>query len=1271
MAKPQWTYPSRTSLGIIQERRQTTIPVLVFDNEDRSTVETINFENFVDSTILPNYSNDKFFWIQSIGLAQTPWLGEGADCTRYSPKAQSYVFKFPRDQITIDGESTTVVPRRNFYKDKDNNLQPFVVDEFFGVAINGVPFKSPKTNRIVRMGEKYYTENSYIMPCQEILGGLPYSIGPNQYPANDYFVDGSGVIESDRKFFYQSDPRLLYSKDPTKHSPIIGYAFDGNPIYGPFGYADPLPQTETDPATGKLRIQGNPALKVMKSSYRLTEVQRENHTLPDGTFIEDFVYQSGLGDLDEHNGRFCKTPEYPGGIYAYFITVDPDDVNLPRYPYILGPTYYEEPLLPNGEFKFPGDISLEVISGQIPRGMRIEGLTITGVPFEVENIKQFRFVLRARNADGFSDRTYTLTVDGPDSPVWETPTGDLEIGTRGTRTDEEIGILDIIAVTGNTAIKLTSVIDIQRDSVVTCPDYPNSIALSTSVVSINSITKTLTLSKPLIGVIPNGTELLFKYTRYHSNLYVLDNQYVNYQLNAVDSDTATGSKLKYYIPPRGGVLPPGLTLSEDGVISGFTEALLANEQVEFNGNYDMQLYDKYGYDYGVRPYNGFDSFLYDTVFYDYSDASVSPRKINRYYQFIVRVTDGINYSDRRFRIFLVGDDFFRADVTYMNVGNSTFTADSTPIRAPFWLTPSYLGRRRANNYITTYLDVYDSSTLSGQLAYVLDPVNNDGTPSQLPPGMRLDQITGEIYGDVPYQPAVTKTYKFSVRAINYDNNNPLHTYAKLSKNTSKAGRNILYLNDVLNLQLNSLVTQPPGAKYITPGSIITAIDPINNTVTLNTLILQDIPAGQKFLFNYLVSSAKTFTIDIMGEIDSTIRFITAGDLGTIPANFISELNVEAVTTVPNATLSYSLVGGKLPPGLTLVSDGTIQGKVNQYATEDTPGLTTFDGATTTIDRGSTTIDRQFTFIVLAQDQFQYSAVTKIFTVTVTTPNDLLYSNIFVKPFLSREKRETLSGFFSNTDIFEYNLLYRPTDPEFGIQSQLKMLVYAGIETRKAEEYAAALGRSSRKKYRFGRVKKAVAKTPGTNKVIYEAVYVEVIDDLENSKGSVSKEIITRFTDSPITVNQSTRDLWDSEITDNNIAQSNLDILNRIWMQDNIMTADFSGQLVSDINKSNVFGNSTTNIRGEISKLGETEKNFRPLWMRTPQSFSGIAERYVKGIVLCYVKPGNGDRIINNIKNLGVDFKSIDFTVDRIIIDSVKDEQGDKYIAFGAREIING
>ena len=923
MGIPVWAYPSNYNLGTnpntnqvtpFSERTTLNIPIIVYDEEDRSSLETQIFDNAVDSTKLPTYSDSTFFYVKSNGLPQTEWLGQPTNLNAYTPLSQKYVFKIPREGINILGETTTVTPRRQTNTSTDG---------FFGIAIDGVPLKSPNSGIIAEIGGIKYTENAALYPIQAYQDDSTDPWGP--------FADGSGIIRSDRKFHYLTDPRFLYEKDPTKHSPIIGYAFDGNPIYGPYGYVDPLTENETNPETGKLRIKGNPAIKVMESSYKISERQRPNGTLSDGTFIEDFEYVQGLGDLDEYNHRYCRTPEYPGGTHAYFVTVDPNDTYLPRYPYILGPKFYYEPLLPNGNFEFPGDISLEVISGNLPPGLRIEELNIVGTPFEVPTERNFRFVLRATNVSGLSDRTYYIPIEGADKPVWVTPSGDLALGAQGDRSEVVNRTLAQQANIGNFILKLTSVRSLLKSSVVSSRDYPNSFASDTKITSIDTVSKTVSLSKPVNQIVPWGTRLTFTSNFKHVNLFVLDGDYVNYQLSAIDQDLATGQKLTYYIPPRGGSLPPGLSLSEDGIISGFPEPILMNELGDINGNYDMHLYDKYAYDYGVRPYNGFDSFLYDNTIFDFSDLVRNPRKLNRYYSFIVRAFDGQYYEDRQFRIFVIGDDLFRADTTIMEVGTRVYTADVTPIRKPIWLTPSYLGKRRANNYITTFLDVYDVNTLRGAIGYVLDPVNPDGTASKLPLNMTLDQITGEIYGDVPYQPAVTKTYKFTVRAIRYDPDNPIYGVAKVTSGVNSSNQSVLKLDSILDLRLDSLITPPQGSNYIIPGTVITAIDPVTKSVTLSTKIINTIPSGTRFTFSYVVSSAKTFTLDIIGEIDSTIRFITEGDLGEIAANYVSDLYVQAISNVQKAVLNYTLIGGRLPPGLKLVNDGTIQGKVRQFS----------------------------------------------------------------------------------------------------------------------------------------------------------------------------------------------------------------------------------------------------------------------------------------------------------------------------------------------------
>jgi hypothetical protein len=271
-------------------------------------------------------------------------------------------------------------------------------------------------------------------------------------------------------------------------------------------------------------------------------------------------------------------------------------------------------------------------------------------------------------------------------------------------------------------------------------------------------------------------------------------------------------------------------------------------------------------------------------------------------------------------------------------------------------------------------------------------------------------------------------------------------------------------------------------------------------------------------------------------------------------------------------------------------------------------------------------------------------------------------------------RTALIAFFSDTSIFETRSIYRSSDPNFGIQNELKMLLYSGIESKVISAYVSAFGRSSRKKFRIGNVKKAVAKTPGTNDVIYEVVYLEILDNLENENGSVSASIKTALLNHIIQVNQGRRDIIDSELFDDNLSNifsMSIDQLSGILIQDKVLTVDFGGQRVSDSNKSDIFGNSVTNLRKILESIGETERKYLPLWMRTPQTFSGIEQGFIKAVPICYCIPGTADNIILNIKNSGFDFKMIDYTIDRAIIDSVIGDTGDKYIAFAAREVING
>jgi len=168
----------------------------------------------------------------------------------------------------------------------------------FGVAVNGVVLDPGAAEFWMgdrRIGWQY-----------EALGGA-VALGLDTNHAH---------VQPDGKYHYHGIPTGLLSqaKDQAGHSPLIGWAADGFPIYALRGYSDPK-----DPESKVVEL---------KSSYLLKKGNRPGNgqTGPtgkhDGTFVNDYQYLKGEGDLDECNGRFCVTPEFPKGTYAYFLTED-------------------------------------------------------------------------------------------------------------------------------------------------------------------------------------------------------------------------------------------------------------------------------------------------------------------------------------------------------------------------------------------------------------------------------------------------------------------------------------------------------------------------------------------------------------------------------------------------------------------------------------------------------------------------------------------------------------------------------------------------------------------------------------------------------------------------------------------------------------------------------------------------------------------------------------------------------------------------------------
>ena len=162
----------------------------------------------------------------------------------------------------------------------------------FGVAVNGIPFDPGAAefwNRDQSSGWQY-----------EALGG-GVNLGTDE---NDAHVQPSG------QYHYHGIPDGLYEVLGVDGSSmvLVGWAGDGFPIYAGYGYSSPSDAKST--------------VKALRSGYRVKDGTRPSGPggAYDGTFVQDYEWLSGLGDLDRNNGRFTVTPEFPEGTYAYFLT---------------------------------------------------------------------------------------------------------------------------------------------------------------------------------------------------------------------------------------------------------------------------------------------------------------------------------------------------------------------------------------------------------------------------------------------------------------------------------------------------------------------------------------------------------------------------------------------------------------------------------------------------------------------------------------------------------------------------------------------------------------------------------------------------------------------------------------------------------------------------------------------------------------------------------------------------------------------------------------
>lgn len=359
----------------------------------------------------------------------------------------------------------------------------------------------------------------------------------------------------------------------------------------------------------------------------------------------------------------------------------------------------------------------------------------------------------------------------------------------------------------------------------------------------------------------------------------------------------------------------------------------------------------------------------------------------------------------------------------------------------------------------------------------------------------------------------------------------------------------------------------------------------------------------KTLLPEYIGVEKTFSLDVLGQVENTVNWNTPSNLGSLYTGQISELFVGA-TTPSGRILSYKLVNsaGRLPIGLELTPDGLLVGR----ASFETFAL---DSGYTTIDNAKTTFDQVFTFTIAAFDTANYAYSTRDFKITIVKRDQIPYENLYVTVMPSRLQRGLYNEILNDSDIFSQDLLYRADDPWFGKNTLRRSLFMTGLNPKAAAEYISSMTLNHYwKTLNWGSIKTAHALDENFA-VKYEVVYIEMIDRQVNAKG----------------------------------------------IGPNIAV----GLPANSRNISTIYPNSFPNMVSRLETgIGYESRSSLPSWMTSRQADGNILG-FTRALVLCYTKPGKGGEIAYRVRQVQDKFKLIDFTVDRYEWDNSLSSHFDK------------
>ena len=311
-------------------------------------------------------SSTNWIYVRSTGLGSQimgPWLNG-----RFPnlPTDQHFIFAIPRHPKIQTENNFNRLGEIGMFVD---GVRMFDAGDAFSYSHQNGRDADPRAG--IGQGDRVWNRDALVnerktfdaaLAHQQNRGTYHYHVEPI---ALRYLLGDQVDFDAATKTFHESKTA------PTKHSPILGWMHDGFPLYGPYGFSN-----ATNSASGVRRMvsgfilrDGNNGVDDLVATGRnnlpawearennLASALQNFETGPNvsamyplGHYIEDYAFLGDLKkiqgkdfDLDGLNGRWCVTPEFPQGTFAYFTTIDA--TGQPIYPYNMGRRYHG---VPNG-----------------------------------------------------------------------------------------------------------------------------------------------------------------------------------------------------------------------------------------------------------------------------------------------------------------------------------------------------------------------------------------------------------------------------------------------------------------------------------------------------------------------------------------------------------------------------------------------------------------------------------------------------------------------------------------------------------------------------------------------------------------------------------------------------------------------------------------------------------------------------------------------------------------------------------------------------------